>query len=198
MGSKGLRGVTTEEFVQGLKAIPDFEPAKVWDYIRGHKVEPESLRPYAFFSPASYTRNLIFKNDLFELLAICWDIGQVSRIHNHRDQMCWMLVSEGRLKTQNFRVADRDPEKQTCRLEATDTYLITPEAPAQVDPAEPVHQVLNLREFGCRAVSLHVYSRPFDSCEVYQPNRGTYCDVQLYYTSIHGRRCEGETTASRP
>jgi hypothetical protein len=35
-------------------------------------------------------------------------------------------------------------------------------------------------------VSIHVYSRPFDSCEVYQRDKGTYADVPLFYTSEYG------------
>jgi len=59
--------------------------------------------------------------------------------------------------------------------------------PATVDPRAPVHQVLNLREFGQRAVSLHLYSHPFDSCEVYSLDKGTYFDAPLYYTSEYGQ-----------
>jgi hypothetical protein len=49
-----------------------------------------------------------------------------------------------------------------------------------------VHQVLNLREYKQRAVSLHIYSFPYDSCEVYSTDKGTYMDVPLYYTSEYG------------
>ena len=83
----------------------------------------------------------------------------------------------GGLKNQNYRVLDHNPEKLTCRMEPTRTFVITPTAPLEVDPQEPVHQVLNLTEYGERAVSLHVYSQPIPSCEVYLPNSGTYSDV---------------------
>ena len=130
--------------------------------------------------------------ELFELLALCWESGQASRIHNHRDQQCWMTVPLGTLQVQDFRVMDRDPEKKRCRLEPTKSYALTPARPAEVDVNEPVHQVLNLAEFGGRAVSLHVYSKPFDSCEVYYPEKGNYSDVPLYYTSEYGKLCSGE------
>ena len=48
---------------------------------------------------------------------------------------------------------------------------MNPSHPCAVDPLEPVHRVLNPREFNQRAVSLHVYSRPFDTCVVYSPSR---------------------------
>lgn len=192
MVESAARLVGVDEFVQGLAAIPGFKPEGVNAYLQAHRVRPETLRPYLFFSPASYTRNLVFKNDLFEVIAICWEIGQGSRIHNHRDQRCWMVVPIGRLKNQNYRVVDRDPQTHTCRLLPSRVFLITPTAPLEVDLNEPVHEVLNLAEYNERAVSLHLYSRPFNTCEVYSVEKGTYWDVPLSYTSEYGKLCPGE------
>ena len=64
-----------------------------------------------------------------------------------------------------------------------------------MDQQEPVHQVLNLPEWNERAVSLHIYSRPFSSCEIYSLEKGTYCDVPLHYTSEYGKQVEGEPGA---
>ena len=60
----------------------------------------------------------------------------------------------------------------TCKIIPTDIYDLDATHPAYVNPLEPVHQVLNLAEFNQRAVSIHVYSKPFDSCEVYTPRTG--------------------------
>jgi hypothetical protein len=59
--------------------------------------------------------------------------------------------------------------------------------PGVVRPEEPVHQVLNLPEFGGRAATLHIYSRPYANCEVYSAGRGVYSDVPLHYSSEYGR-----------
>ncbi len=183
------------EWVEALKEIPerDFTLERVEQTVRALPVRPETLAPYLFFARSHYTRNLIYKCPLFELLAICWEVGQVSRIHNHRDQNCWMAVPIGRLRVQNFRVEERDPENHRCRLVPTDAYEMTPEQPGTVDPGEPVHQVLNLAEFNERAVSLHIYSRPFSSCEVYSLEKGTYMDVPLFYSSEYGKLSPEET-----
>ena len=180
------------DWVKNLAAIPpkDFSLETVQDYIIRHQVRTESLEKYLHFSKGSYTRNLIFKNDLFECMTICWEIGQFSRVHNHRDQNCWMSAPIGRLKVQNFRVEDRHALAEhagTCRLVATDIYEMSAANPVYVNPLEPVHQVLNLPEYNQRAVSIHVYSKPFDACEVYQLEKGTYGDVPLHYTSEYGR-----------
>jgi len=178
-----------QDWVRKLAAIRerDFTIPRVQEFLQGHSVQPETLQPYLFFSKGNYTRNLIFKNEVFECMAICWESGQISRIHNHRDQNCWMVVPIGRLRVQNFRVEERNVSSGTCRLVPTIAFDMDAEHPAFVDPDGPVHQVLNLAEFGERAVSLHVYSKPFDSCEIYLREKGTYMDVPLHYTSEYGK-----------
>jgi cysteine dioxygenase len=177
------------DWVKGLAALPerDFTLEAVQDYILHHAVRPETLENYLFFSKGNYTRNLIFKNPVFECMTICWEVGQHSRIHNHRDQNCWMSAPIGRLKVQNFRVEQKDAACGTCKIVPTEIYEMDGAHPAYVNPLEPVHQVLNLPEFNQRAVSIHVYSKPFDTCEVYTRERGTYGDVPLHYTSEYGK-----------
>ena len=186
------RLVGIEEFAQGLAGLAAITPQTVNPYLQQHRVRAETLERYCYFSPASYTRNLILKNDLFELIAICWEVGQASRIHNHREQQCWMAVPVGKLKNQNYRVVERDAAKKLCRLAPSKSFLITPTSPLEVDQSEPVHQVLNLADWKERAVSLHLYSKPFSTCEVYSLEKGTYSDVPLYYTSEYGKLCAGE------
>src|SRR5256885_8899754 len=181
--------LTITAWVNNLAALHarDFTLETVQDYMVSHHIRPETLDKYCFFSKGSYTRNLIFKNQLFECMAICWEVGQASRVHNHRDQNCWMAAPIGRLRIQNFRVDDRDAAHGTCKLVPTEVYEMNASNPVHVNPLEPVHQVLNLPEFNQRAVSIHVYSKPFDTCEVYQREQGTYRDVPLHYTSEYGK-----------
>jgi len=178
------------DWMKGLAAISvrDFTLENVQDYIIRHAVRPETLDKVCYFSKGCYTRNLIFKNDLFECMTVCWEVGQHSRIHNHRDQNCWMSAPIGRLRVQNYRVDQRDVfswhlPKSFRRIPT----ISTPTHPAYVNPIEPVHEVINSAEFNQRAVSIHVYSKPFDSCEVYLRDQGTYSDVPLFYTSEYGK-----------
>jgi cysteine dioxygenase len=181
--------IAIADWVKGLAAIPEreFTLQNVQDYILSHVVRAETLDKYLFFSRGNYTRNLIFKNSVFECMTICWEVGQSSRVHNHRDQNCWMSAPVGRLRVQNFRVNERDAALGTCHILPTDIYDMDAAHPAYVNPLEPVHQVLNLPEFNQRAVSIHIYSKPFDTCEVYQREKGTYADVPLHYTSEYGK-----------
>jgi cysteine dioxygenase len=155
-----MQSITIDRFIAGLCSIPEekFTVGIVYDYIKENPVSQDTLEPYLFFSRKQYTRNLIFKNSLFELMALCWDIGQVSRIHNHCEQNCWMTVPIGRLRIHNFRVIEQDEKTGQCQIEPTGTFQVHKLSPAEVDPAEPVHQSLNLGEFNERAVSQGLFS----------------------------------------
>src|SRR5271167_3272966 len=184
--------VSLENFIAGLRKLShdDFTGVSgTLQYITANPVDAESLQPYLFWNPQHYTRNLIDKTDLYELLAICWEVGMHSSIHNHKGQNCWMAAPIGRLAVQNYRVVAEDLAAHSCNIVPTDIVHITPENPVAVDPLNPVHDVRNPREWNQRAVSLHVYSRPFDSCIVYSVEQGTCGEIGLQYTSKYGKIC---------
>jgi len=186
--------LSIDQFIEELCAIPEKEfcVGNVYDFLRLHRVDEASLERYMFFSKRHYTRNLLFKNGLFELLAICWEVGQESQIHNHHNQNCWMAIPMGKLRVQNFRVLEQDSTNWRCQLEPTDSFDIHQFLPAEVNPEEPVHQVLNLADFNERAMSLHIYSRPYDRCLVYCTDTNEYREVPLHYSSEYGQLCKDE------
>ena len=192
MGPQALsNAVDIQDFVSQLRKFsePVFDQVDlILEFLTHTPVDPETLTPYLTWDRQHYTRNLIDKTPLYELLAICWEVGQASSVHNHRDQNCWMTVPIGRLLVENYHVASQDIEKGVCQLKTADTVEMNATHPCAVDPAEPVHRVFNPREFGERAVSLHVYSRPFDSCVVYSPDQGTCGEIKLHYTTQYGKR----------
>jgi cysteine dioxygenase len=189
-----MEQLEVQQWVRQLCAIDraKFTVPNVLEFLQHHGVQAGTLESFLHWDPCCYTRNLIYKCDLFEVIAICWESGHISRTHNHRGQNCWMVVPIGKLKVQNFRVDVQDAVKHTCRMVPTDTYVMDALHPAAVNPLEPVHQVLNLPAYKQRAVSLHIYSYPYDSCEVYSPEQGTYMDVPLYYTSEYGKLSTAE------
>jgi cysteine dioxygenase len=182
--------VPIEELVRKLRALPASafdETEEVRMLLANTPVEEGSLAQYLVWDPQHYTRNLIDKTELYELMAICWEVGQSSSVHNHRDQNCWMAAPVGSLLVENFNVGFQDIEAGKARLAASNTVELTAANPCAVDPREPVHRVINPREANQRAVTLHVYSRPFDTCVVYSPEQGTCGDIKLHYTTAFGK-----------
>ena len=182
--------VSIDELVRKLRAVPTSafdRTEEIRSLLAEMPVAGDSLAPYLSWDRQHYTRNLIDKRDLYELVAVCWEVGQSSSVHNHRDQNCWMAAPVGRLLVENFRVEFQDLDAGKCRLVASNTVELTAANPCAVDPREPVHRVVNPREAGQRAVTLHVYSRPFDTCVVYSPEQGTCGDIRLHYNTVFGK-----------
>ena len=192
--------VPVQKLVEGLRQFPESafdETEAVRRFLLDTPVSSDSLLPYLCWDPQHYTRNLIDRTPLYELMAICWEVGQVSSVHNHRDQNCWMAAPIGRLQVENFHLVHQDLESGHCQLEPLDTVEMNISHPCAVDPADPVHRVLNPREFNKRAVSLHVYSRPFDTCVVYSPEQGTCGEIQLHYNTKFGKSMFGKSTSAK-
>jgi cysteine dioxygenase len=182
--------VSISEFAEKLRRFPEESfrtTGEIHRFLTANPVDATSLLPYLTWDRQHYTRNLIDKTALYELIAICWEVGQSSSVHNHRDQNCWMAAPIGRLRVENFHLDFQDIEAGKCHLEASNRVELTADNPCAVDPAEPVHRVVNPREYNERAVTLHVYSRPFDTCVVYSPEQGTCGEIQLHYNTMFGK-----------
>ena len=182
--------VSIDNLVSELRRFPEsaFDGIdQILNFLQRNPVVPDTLKPYLIWDKQHYTRNLVDKTSLYELVAICWEIGQSSSVHNHRDQNCWMAAPVGRLLVENYHLVSQDLEKGRCHLDPSDTVEMNGAHPCAVNPEEPVHRVLNPSEFNQRAVTLHVYSRPFDTCIVYSPEQSVCGEIKLHYTSEYGK-----------
>src|SRR5512146_484038 len=183
------RLVSIDEFVSELRKFPEAafrDVPRLREFQRQFVIRPDTLKPYLLWDAQHYTRNLIDKTSSYELLAICWEVGQGSAIHNHAGQNCWMAAPVGRLMVQNYRTLDEDLEAGTCRIDPSERFEMNAQSPAAVDPLNPVHKVYNPRDFGERAVSIHIYSRPYNSCIVYSEDHQTCGEIALVNTSEFG------------
>src|SRR6202035_5970813 len=134
-----------DELVRKLRAFPPSAFDKT-DEIRSllakMPVEEASLAPYLIWDRQHYTRNLIDKTPLYELIAICWEVGQASSVHNHRDQNCWMSAPIGRLQVENFHLVSQDVDHGRSQLTPSDIVEMNSAHPCAVNPADPVHRVV--------------------------------------------------------
>ena len=138
--------VGVDELVARLRALPASafdETETIVALLTQMPVSEASLAPYLTWDRQHYTRNLIDKTELYELLAICWEVGQGSSVHNHRGQNCWMAAPMGNLLVENFHVGFEDIEAGKCQMAASNTVELTAANPCAVDPREPVHRVVN-------------------------------------------------------
>ena len=172
-----------------LKGVPAgrFTPATVETLLKGVSVEPGSLAPFLRFETGRYTRNLIHRDDAFELLALCWDAGTFSPIHNHSGQDCWFLVHQGQFCVKGFRILEGGLSPGAAELEEAEvSHRNGAGALDHRGPERDIHRV-TVSKGSPRAVSLHVYARPFDDCLVYDLKNHVCRRQRLKYDSVGGK-----------
>ena len=174
--------------VETLRGVPpkSFQPGEICARLKGVLLDPRTLQPYLHFARGRYTRNLIYRDDLFELIALCWDPRTASPIHNHSGQLCWLSIQRGALRLENFNSLDGPGPGNNIRLVPNGGIDRACEGALDLQQGDnAIHRVSN--PFDERAISLHVYSRPFDTCLAYDPAARTSREMRLQYHSIGGK-----------
>ena len=183
--------VPVQRFVDGLRELSEgvITKQKIYDYLVTYEIKEDDLKAFENWLPDRHTRNKIFRNDMIECMLICWPTGAITPLHTHNGQLGWMTMIRGKLIVDNFRKIDCNrPENQQVvgldclagatriEMQALGTELCVPGGPLNtVDKTQTIHRIRNLADWNERAVSMHVYSRPIDSCVVFD------MDAQMCY-----------------
>jgi hypothetical protein len=154
------------------------DPAEMGRFLAATRIKPASLDAFVRFAPGRYTRHLVHKDDDVELLVLCWARGSSAPIHGHEGEYCWARVERGRLSFASYREASRMP----VRLEPLGGAVEG--APGHVDGPADIHAVTTIALPGEDAVSVHVYSRPYDECDIYDVDQRAVRRVRLRYDSV--------------
>jgi cysteine dioxygenase len=190
------------DFIHGLKGLEQdyITKDRIADYMAATPLRAEALNDYVWWRDSFYTRNLIYRDELFEVMTICWSPGQKTAIHTHNGQLGWMTVAQGEVRTHEFsHTSCNAPENQNvvnidCLGGATElqidrigtTTCSEGTGMVTVDKLQTIHQIENAGTTGC--VSLHVYSKPFDSCIAFDLEQQRCYRRQLSYFSKDGRQ----------
>src|SRR5688500_1593713 len=178
------KSLSMEAFLDGINDVlgRGFATEDIHAHLQKTLIEPDSLQRYIFFRPERYTRNLVFKNEFFELLIICWNIGQRAPVHGHEGERCWSRVEQGSLLLCNYREFSENPlvvrqigepyrGERGHLAGPDDTHSVTKPSMAP-------------------AFSLHLYSHPSYQCDIYDLENNLKQHVRLHYDSIDGKVVE--------
>ncbi len=113
----------------------------------------EDVARFARFDAKQYLRNLVHRDEYYQLLVMCWRSGQRSPIHNHAGSTCGLRVLTG-IATET--IFEPTPSGQVKAVSSRD--LMTGAVSASQDA--DIHQVSNVQGAGNDLVTLHIYSPP--------------------------------------
>lgn len=190
------------DFVEGLRSIEvgTITKARVLDYLSEVNLRPDMLAPYVHWNESFYTRNLIYRDDLFEVLALCWLPSQKTPIHSHNGQLGWMLTLQGEVAIHEYRyLRCSSPENRNVvgldclagghNVELANLSSVTSTNDGKVvtvDKTHTIHQIENVEGAKAGSVTLHIYSRPIDSCVAFDLRTHRCGRRSLHYYSING------------
>jgi len=150
------------------------------DYARAQS----DWREFALTSAHCYTRNLVAREEHFELMILCWGAGQESPIHNHEGQDCWMAVLEGEMEEVRFPTPNSGARGS---IHSKATLVWGPGQVAFIRDEMGLHLVRPSPASAYGGSTLHLYASPYDECDCYCPETGLVTRKRLGHYSIRGQ-----------
>ena len=165
---------TVEEFTDTLinSALCDFPKV-----IRKTQISLDELNKYATWKSNDYTRNCLARNDKFEIILLCWDIGVQTPIHDHGGKDCWVYQVQGCIDEVRYVQTGE-------RLLESNRIKIQPGGLTFMNDKMGYHSIQNTSQQ--RAMSLHIYASPIDSCMVFNQKTARFEEKDMSYNSYKG------------
>lgn len=134
---------------------------------------------FAFFSETKYTRNCVSRTDNYELILLCWEPGQITPVHCHNDQECWVHVLQGSFEEQRYVPGDGE------QLKADQELHLMSERTSYMNDGMGYHSLANTSSG--RAMTLHLYAGPITRCRIYNQELTQFEWMEMEYYSMKGK-----------
>jgi len=183
--------ISFAQMKQRLKLLMDGDKADtglIRRTLEAYKTDPKDWEKYANWNEDKYTRNLICDgNGKYNLMMLCWNLGQASSIHDHAGSHCFMKILDGELQEELYTCPDKvveDSELKPRQVAALDTDGV-----AYISDKVGMHRISN-ESHSIQAVSLHLYSPPYQTCKSYCEQDGkSRCSGKITFYSVDGVKC---------
>lgn len=179
MNSQTVKITSIEQLVEELKQVKTEREYK--KIVKRLEIPLADYEPYAHFSREKYTRNCIARTDDFELILLCWEKGQVTPVHCHNNQECWVYVVKGEFDEQRFVESDRKDEA----IEVEEELQIEEDGVSYMNDDMGYHSLENIHDG--RSMSLHLYMNPIDECNVFNEETEEFERKIMAYHSYEGK-----------
>ncbi len=131
---------------------------------------------HASWSDKGYTRNCVYRCDQYELILLCWDKDASTAIHGHDGQKCWVYQIEGQISEIRYEKFESGDLFETNRVE------LNPGKLTFMNNAMGYHKLTN--DTDGRAMTLHAYVLPINSCEYYCDDAQDFKSKELDYDTV--------------
>ncbi len=142
---------------------------RVKDALEQIVASSENFIPEELLAPSaeSYARRLVHKDPAgrYTVLAMIWDKGQGTKLHDHAGKWCVECVYRGRIRVVSYDLIDEEGDVLHFKAEQ-EIFAGVGEAGALIPPYE-YHTIENTLD--TPTVTIHVYSGELTWCHVFEP-----------------------------
>ncbi len=153
---RGISGLIV--WLDGIDRRPGL--AELDNRLSDIEVNLEALEGCIGYSEDGYQRNIIKKTEHYELVAICWNPGQNTPIHDHVGSDCAFLILSG-VSTETL----YETNEEGLAYPISSRRYESGEVCAAEEP--DIHRVSN--EESSNLINLHVYTPPLSGFNMYAP-----------------------------
>jgi cysteine dioxygenase len=153
---------TFSELVEQLNAQtspPTLETISTW--LANAEISPSDVEPYLGFKEGNYWRHRVCRNEVVEMLVICWRPGQKTPIHDHNGSHGVVRVHEGLMWESIFSYEEDRGLSYGSGRECPTGTVTGADVP-------DIHQLGNPDASGQDLVTVHVYSPPLGVLNTYK------------------------------
>jgi cysteine dioxygenase len=152
-------------------------PLRMQDFLNRLVIQTEEIQRHTLFSHERYARNLVYKDQQFEIMVMCWNAGQRSSIHDHAGSLGGVKILQGELTECLF---ERAANGMIKSLNSAD-YAVEE---TRVEETSLIHQISNLQGENGKAISVHIYVPPLIRMNVYSLEDPSVRNVLPQYFSF--------------
>jgi len=95
-----------QTFSELIQVLDEEERANYTAILKSMKLPIVEFKKHANWSKTCYTRNCIVENEHFELILICWEKEQITAIHDHGGEECWVYFVEEEFKENVYKESE--------------------------------------------------------------------------------------------
>jgi cysteine dioxygenase len=151
--------VETLDSLGSRPALPQVD-----EWMRRVEVSQDELRPYVSFKEGTYARHRVFLCGHAELLVLCWRPGQRTPIHDHAGSFGSVRVLAGFMWETLFEMDESEGLLYKSAREWTNGHVTGADIP-------DIHQLGNPDVSSADLITLHLYSPPLTTLNVYKVGR---------------------------
>ncbi|MFK7823035.1 MAG: cysteine dioxygenase family protein [Oligoflexales bacterium] len=147
------------------------------------RITTKEVKNHCFFSEHYYTRNLVYAEDTFELIVLCWNGKQQTPIHDHNNSDGWLSVIQGGV-TETIYAWDKNTREAKIQDVISNEELGSG-AVSHVNDDIGVHSICNPDDG--ESITLHLYSPRILKCHYVDHQSAAIKEKVLSFHSIGGK-----------